>query len=909
MASDPQADAVAALPWKDRPGTEASVTPSPRSERDLAILRSLVRRIPENDAGAHNNLGVVFYNKSMYAEAAERFEHALELDHRMQVAERNLQIVYFGTPHFDSTLRILQATLESTPEDTASRERLARMFLFGGDAGSALREFEKLQKASPGRAAHHRWIARSHVRLGDLDGALSTLIEGVSVDARDAELPLLIGEVMYLRGMAAEARNWLERSLRLDDTSAEAHHLLAFVYGELGDDSTAHRHATRSAELNPSYARADRSLSLDGYNEARYAELVGNRTDRPSITERGGLIHYNLGLALRQKSLHEDAMREFRIALEHGEDRFLVMQAQAETMLLSGDSEHAIARYTELIEQEPASPKLWNELGVAHHQLGEVRQAEEMYGRALGLDDGYALARNNLAVARHHRGETDARAGFEAALDGGRSLAEVARNLGWLLHVRREWTDAERAYRHALDVDPRLASAWTGLGMLYLERGQPDQAARTLARAVECDPLLPEAHYHYAFALSASGDYPGALRETSRALELNPYITVPRFRLLVDLQFEDVSVAAPDLDNPARIATGSTIESFDFDASDLDAALGGVEEPVREPHRELAPPEPSTPASIEWLAAARSELAGGQFAEAMSAVQRAAGAGGNRIEVQLLQGEIHASSGAAGEAVERFEAVLAELDTLMMPEATGLDEVDVRRRALAGLARSLLDLDRPEPAIRAAERWHAMAPRDIDAILTLADAFEENGQPRRATKLIASALETQPDNPELLTRLGAAYVGSGELQLAERELRRAIDLRPDLPAARASLGRLLGITGRPDAAVGEYRAALESIPSFAAAALGLADLLAEHRRVNEAVEVLAGFLEVDPYHFAALVRLGDLLWGAGRQAEAGFAYRRVLRFDPGHPDAREGLERLEPAESQEIPASWHALME
>ena len=41
------------------------------SERDLAVLRSFARRIDPADAGAHNNLGVLYYHKGLVAEAIE----------------------------------------------------------------------------------------------------------------------------------------------------------------------------------------------------------------------------------------------------------------------------------------------------------------------------------------------------------------------------------------------------------------------------------------------------------------------------------------------------------------------------------------------------------------------------------------------------------------------------------------------------------------------------------------------------------------------------------------------------------------------------------------------------------------------------------------------------------------------
>jgi tetratricopeptide (TPR) repeat protein len=904
MVTERGAEPTQPLPWTDRPGPARIRTTSPRSERDVAILRTLVRRIPANDAAAHNNLGVVFYNKGLHTEAAEQFERALDLDPRMSVAERNLQIVYFGTNFFDTTLHALQVRLSEDPEDRDARLRLARTLLFGGDAAAALRELRRLAGGSNGDAAALRWTARALVRLGDLDAAYGTLTDAARENPRDAWLATQIGELLYLRGVPDEARNWLERAVALDDSLASAHHLLAFVEGELGNDEDARAHASRAAELVPSYARLEKNLSLDGHNEARYAELIGDRPGRPDVARGGGLIHYNLALALRQKGLFDEALRELGLGEESGEDRYLVRQAQAEVLLLRESGDTSIRLYRELIEEEPASPKLWNELGVAHHQLGSLAEAERAYERSLSLDQRYALAWNNLGVVRHHRDLPDAHAAFESALEAGRSLAEIWRNLGWLHHVRRSGREAELAYRKALDADARLASAWTGLGMLLMERGATDQAATALARAIECDPDLPEAHYHYAFALSATGDYPGALRETSRALELSPYITFPRFQLLIDLQFEDAAVPAPELDAGARVGRGAPIEELDLDPAEIDGALAAVESTAPASAANALPLAPSAPPSIEWLAAARSALGAGQYTDAMSYVQRASALGANRIEARLLEGEIHGAAGAAGEAVERFDGVLIDLDRVADPHDAGLDAADVRLRALAGLAHARLELRQADAAAEAAERWLALAPGDTAAIAVLADALEENGEPRRAARVLEAAIADAPEALELVTRLGSAYLAIGDLERAEHTLRSAIAKNEQLPAARAALGRLLVTMGRITEAEHEYRAALDAIPSFTAAAIGLADLLVEQDLQAEAIDVLVSFLDVDPYNLAGLTRLGDILWESGREEEAGIAYRRVLRFDPGHADALTGLERLEPAPADAHGSDW-----
>ncbi len=884
----------AALPWRDRPDPR----PAPgthRSSRDADILRALAQRIPSGDAAANNNLGVVYFQKGLLPEAVSQFERALQIDPILEVAERNLQIAYFSGDFYDASVRSLHVMLRRDPSDTSARRRLARMYLWGGDAAAALRELHQLRAAFPRDPGIWHEVARAEERTGDLDAALQALAEADRIAPGNAKTGLRMGEVLYRHGHLEDARGRLELVLQADDTNAEAHHLLARVFDALGETDAARREAGFAAALNPAWDRADGGLALDveEEREAAAARQLG-------VDETGTLARYNVGIALRQKGRYGEAEQELERALQQGEDPFLVRQALAELRLLRGDEE-APSAYADLLELEPASPKLWNELGVSHHLQGRLAEAQDGYERALALDAGYALAWNNLGVVRHDRREGDAGAALESALQTGRALGEVWRNLGWLRHREQQISEAEHAYRRALDANPESAGAWTGLGMLFLERGDTESARAALARAVEADPDLAEARYHLAFALSASGDYHGALRETGRALELSPYLTTPRFRLLVELQFEDAAVSAPDLGSGTQVGAGERVERFDFEPDLIETLLqpdGGAGAPdangAVEPSARNA--TPSAPASIEWLAAARATLESGQYTQAMSDVQRAGALGANPIEVQLLQGEIFLAGGAAGEAVERFASVLDGLQRLGDPANAPIDVRDLVIRALDGIARANLDLDRASVARRYAEQLHAFAPDTPGVAELLAEALEAAGDPARAAAVIESALESAPGQVSLLARLGMAYFEMGDAAAAEPVLRQVAEAAGGMPAARATLARLLVGQNRFDEAESQYRMALDAVPSYGEAAVGLADLFAETGRFDDAVDVLAGFLGADPYHKGALVRLGNVLWQAGRHEEASFAYRRVLRYEPGHEAAREALERLEPEE-------------
>jgi tetratricopeptide (TPR) repeat protein len=690
----------------------------------------------------------------------------------------------------------------------------------------------------------------------------------------------MLGEMLYQRGMSNDARTPLERAIALDPQLADAYHLLAFVYGDLGENERAGAMTAKAAELNPSYAKAEAGLSLDGYSTARYEELIGadGAASSPSVAEGGELAHYNLGLAFRQRALYDEALREFRFATERGEDSFLVNQAQAELLLLRGSSGEALTLYEGLIAQESASPKLWNELGVARHQAGDLAEAEEAYRRALEVDPTYALAWNNLGVVRHHRSLTGAGEGLEKALEEGRAIGDVWRNLALLRHREGSREESLAAYQKAVAVDASSAHSFTGLGILLMELNRPEEARTQLLQAVQVDPDLAEARYHLAFALSALGDYEGALRETKLALDLNPYIPAPRFRLLIDLQFEEASVLAPELDVSQRVQGEDAVQSFHFHAGALDSVFAGK--------AVTSDPSAADPAR-ELLASAKRALDRGQLEQASADAQRAAMHGAPRIDVLLLQGDVFLARGFSGEAVERFTEALAEI-----AREGATDRDDELRRALYGAARSLLDLDRMPQAVEAAERLVELSPDSPDALRTLGEALSRVKDYARAAIVLEQARLHAPNDVAVLTQLGIAYAEAGDPEGAESALRRAINLDGRAIGARTELARVLAEDGRHEEAVTEYRAALTTLPSFGAAAFGLAGLLDQRGDRRSAMHVLVDLLTVDPYRLDALVWLGTLLERDGLTQEARFAYERVLRFDPNDEQARSGLGRL-----------------
>ena len=385
------------------------------SQRDRDILRSFARRIDPSDAGAHNNLGVLYYHKGMHEEAVEAFGKALELDPKMQVAQRNLEVAYFRSGYYDRRVTELRERLRVRPEDREARWELGRAYASLGDVTEAVAEFRALLTYSPDDVGAMVQLALAEKSSGDLEAAQEWLTRALAIEPESPLINFYIGEVLYNRGANEDAIVALRRAIELSPENPDAHYLLGFVLGDLGRHEEARAATGRAIQLNPSLSRAQANLSLDRYNHSTYEELVPERQERHSrermeVAREGGLAHYNLGLAFRRQGYYAEALREYRIALERDEDRLLVLQAMAELHLLKRDPHAAIEIYDRVIEEQPDSPKLWCERGVALHQDGRHGEAEESYRRALTIDPSYAIAHNNLGVAAYHSGSPSWRA-------------------------------------------------------------------------------------------------------------------------------------------------------------------------------------------------------------------------------------------------------------------------------------------------------------------------------------------------------------------------------------------------------------------------------------------------------------------------------------------------------------------
>ena len=837
------------------------------SERDLAVLRSFARRIDPSDAGAHNNLGVLYYQKGLVEDAIAAFTRALELDPKMQVAQRNLEIAYHDTGYYDRRVAQLQERLRQAPDDRDARWELGRAYAILGAHEEAVGEFEQLLAHSPKDVAAIIQLGLAEKNRGRPEAATEWFQRAVELEPDSTVVHFYLGEIYYNRGLNDEALVALERAVELNPDNANAHYLMAFVLGDLGRHQDARGASKRAIQLNPPLARAQTNLSLERYTAERKSQERRQRlAPEPQVVEGNELAHYNLGLAFRQKGYYNEALKEYRLALERGEDRRLTLQAMAELHLLKRDLAAALELYDTLLREVPDSPKLWNERGVVLHQAGRPEDALASYRQAVEVDRKYALAWNNLGVVQAHGAAADpAIEAFRTALQLQGTFSAARLNLALLLFQLRRFQLALEAYRQVLSSEPNSAAAWNGVGLVLVELKRFPDARNAFVRAVEADPDHAGAHYNLSFTLSNLGDFDGALRATKRALELDPYYVSQKFALTIDLQYEKGTIGiAPEIS--ADVAAETIGEDFNFDQRLLDNIF-----------QELAPAAaaeaPAGKAADDPLALARDYVSKGLMdvaaAEAVRAVQR----GASRAEAGVLLGDIFAKRGLHGEALERYR------------EARSLEPG--RADARLGEVKALFALGGPRAAEARglAEELLELTPDNVDALVAAAKGRAAGGDAAGALTALQQAQTRAPGRADLHKLQGDIALKVGDKAGAFAAYRSALELDRGYVQVWLDLGRLHEEKEELNEARKAYERALDVLPTFHEAALALADLLRRSGHVRAAIVRLAEMLEQDPYDLLALLLLGRALLDDKRDAQALEAFQRALKFDPEQVEA------------------------
>ena len=312
-----------------------------------------------------------------------------------------------------------------------------------GKPDEAIARYQDALKITAGSALPQTRLAAIYYSRKNFEKALEYSDRVLAVNPRDPAAAKLAGMAAYQMNQFDRAAKFLRIALAAHTADAEAHYWLGMAL----------------------YAQSDARQALDEFYRAR----LQNPKDI-EVLYMIGRIHWQMS---------QQAWEEM-VKLDPASVR--VKQMVAEKDELWNLYPEAVAKYKEIIEQEPQAPGFHYSLGKLYLHLGKFTEAEVAFRDELKVDPHSATAYYGLAqVAFEHRDLPNALENAGRAIQENPGYGDAYVLLGRTELNMGNKQKAEEALERAAALSPSDPSPYYMLAHLYTDLGKTDLAAKAIA--------------------------------------------------------------------------------------------------------------------------------------------------------------------------------------------------------------------------------------------------------------------------------------------------------------------------------------------------------------------------------------------------------------------------------------------
>jgi tetratricopeptide (TPR) repeat protein len=578
-----------------------------------------------------------------------------------------------------------------------------------------------------------------------------------------------------------------------------------------------------------------------------------------------------------------------------GRDR--AWQVRAERAESGGDLTEALTAYQDAARRFPTAAWVWAGRGRTENALGRHREAEHSFREAIRWDSTLVAERVSLAELALATGRVnEALTWIDGALGRGGGAPGRHALRGRILADAGRVTEAHKEIERALASAPDDVEVHVARAFLQLRSDSTTLAMVTLdGLAIEHpeDPVVFEAR---AEARRTVGDHDGAIVDLETALGLHahrPRARLALARLLQDAErFPDASEHYRELleNNPNHPEALEGLGACSLALGDSEMAEAAFRRAID------STPEFAAP----YLALGKLVGSQGRTDEAITWLRKARARATDDPDLYIRAGlelaEIHLRLGEPGNALAIAEAILARVPGSAAArvvrgralaaggggDASGdeLERIASRPEAtkdeILAWAAWLLDRDRPDDALDAADRVIEDDPADPTARVVRARALAAGGRVDAAERELHEVIMGPVPIAAAHLALAHLYLDAGRYPDAIFQAREGQTLAPDDPELSAVIGSAALELENFDAARAAFERQRTLCPASPKPWLNLGRVELRENRPAEAAASFRRARELDPSLWMASYLLGLAEDQAGRPVEAVAAYRSVL---------------------------------
>ncbi len=512
---------------------------------------------------------------------------------------------------------------------------------------------------------------------------------------------------------------------------------------------------------------------------------------------------YERGIKLYNEGKYELAVAELERAIpKAGKDdplyalgMFYAAESHAHigtAKFLGGDPREALVHFQKAVAENPTYPDIFYRMGVIHHRLGALDEAEVDLRKAVELNPSYFEATCYLGIVLYERGDRDeADKVFQHALKiGSESPSPISKflsehlagketdipPLASLKDVIRSDSDFDTALREGIEayntgnfegavasfalaseIHPDYADVRFKLALAHLRSGAHAEARKGFEAAISINPRYGEAYFYLGISHLDERAYREALVEFERAAEIKPdYADLQCFLGATYFYLGELDKARTALESSLRLSPGYGKARYYYGL--LLYALGDRKR------------------AIEYLA------------DATKGEER-------KGAVDLSFALVHLREGNLEEAMVVLRDILD----------AGGETADI----LYFIGECYLLMEKPEDAERFFRRSLEVNPRFLRAKEKLAHILIKSARYEEAERILDPP---EADFADLYKILGDLKFYRGELEAAEGYYRRSLEVNAEYGEANLSLALTLRNEGREGEAEVLLRKLIEHDP-------------------------------------------------------------------------------------------------
>ncbi len=435
----------------------------------LAQFEKLLKQRP-NNAAAHYATAQALVKTGKVTEALPHATKAYELDKTNKYYTLQLSELYVKQKRYAEAEVLYENLLKLSNDNMEYGVELAAIYLFDDKPDKALDTYNRVEKALGLNEEITRQKQRIYLKQNKVDKAVEEAERLVAYEPGDPDYLIEGAELLMANDRDDQAIGWLDRALKLNTESPQAHVLLAEIYRKKGDMARARK------ELDYVFANPNLEAGL-----------------------KARILSSYVGLSDNSPSSQQDALKLAQeLAKTHPKDaRSQIMLAD----LLAQQGKKAEARdlYAKAARLDGSTYEVWGALLQLDGELNQVDSLLVHSQQALELFPNQGLLWYSNGSANLYK----------------RKYAEAAEALE---ESRKLLSNAPSAELEAMlqAVNAQLGDAYNGLG----DHAKSDEAYENVLKA---DPKNDHVLNNYSYFLSLRNDkMPRALEMSTRLVQQNP---------------------------------------------------------------------------------------------------------------------------------------------------------------------------------------------------------------------------------------------------------------------------------------------------------------------------------------------------------------------------------------------------